>query len=59
MAKLTEDDVRMIIELNEERMLLRKKLNGLSQKAIADKFGVSQQRICEIVNQSRGAWSHV
>lgn len=58
-AKLTEDDVRLILELDKERVRLKQKMQEVSQPAIAEKFGISKQRVWEIVNQNRGAWRHV
>jgi len=58
-AKLTADQVRQIRELDRERVVLKEKLANLSQRAIADRFGVSKQRVWEIVNFRNGAWSHV
>jgi len=58
-AKLTEDDVRLILELDKERVRLKQKMQEVSQPAIAEKFGISKQRVWEIVNADRGAWRHV
>ena len=58
-AKLTADQVRQIRELDRERVVLKEKLANLSKRAIADRFGVSKQRVWEIVNFRNGAWSHV
>jgi predicted DNA-binding protein (UPF0251 family) len=58
-AKLTADQVRQIRELDRERVVLKEKLADLSQRAIADRFGVSKQRVWEIVNFRNGAWGHV
>lgn len=58
-AKITEDDVRLIIELDRERRRAKEKLDSLSQRAIAEKFGISKQRVWEIVNSRDGAWGHV
>jgi DNA invertase Pin-like site-specific DNA recombinase len=59
LAKITEDDVRLIIELDQERRRVKTLLDTLSQRAIAEKFGISKQRVWEIVNSHQGAWSHV
>jgi DNA-binding Lrp family transcriptional regulator len=59
LAKITEDDVRLIIELDQERRRVKALLDTLSQRAIAEKFGISKQRVWEIVNSHQGAWSHV
>lgn len=58
-AKLTADQVRQIRELDRERVVLKEKLADLSQRAIADRFGISKQRVWEIVNFRNGAWGHV
>ena len=58
-AKLTADQVRQIRELDRERVELKEKLADLSQRAIADRFGISKQRVWEIVNFRNGAWGHV
>lgn len=58
-AKLTADQVRQIRELDRERVVLKEKLADLSQRAIADRFGVSKQRVWEIVNFRNGAWGHI
>lgn len=58
-AKITEDDVRLILELDQERRRVKALLDSLSQRAIAEKFGISKQRVWEIVNAHQGAWSHV
>lgn len=58
-AKVTEDDVRLIIELDQERRKIKALLDTLSQRAIAEKFGISKQRVWEICNARDGAWSHV
>lgn len=56
-AKITEEDVKLIRELDQERRALEAKVKGLSQSAIADKFNISKQRVWEIC--SGGGWSHV
>ena len=58
-SKITEDDVRLILELDQERRRAKEKLDSLSQRAIGEKFGISKQRVWEIVNARDGAWSHV
>ncbi len=58
-AKITEDDVRLILELNQERVRTKEKLDSLSQRAIGEKFGISKQRVWEIVNARDGCWGHV
>lgn len=56
-SKLTEDDVRMIRELDQERRQLEEKVRSLSQRSIADKFNISKQRVWEIC--SGEGWSHI
>lgn len=58
-SKLTEDDVRMILALDQERRKVKAQLDSISQAAIAEKFGISKQRVWEICNARDGAWSHV
>jgi predicted DNA-binding protein (UPF0251 family) len=58
-AKIDEDDVRLILELNQERIRTKEKLDSLSQRAIGEKFGISKQRVWEIVNARDGCWRHV
>lgn len=56
-AKLTEEDVKLILALNEERLEIRKKLKEVSIEGIARKFDMSPSVIGRIV---RGhAWRHV
>ena len=56
-SKLTEDDVRQIWALVAERESLRKRLSGLTNKAIAERLGVHVRTIERILYE--GAWSHV
>jgi predicted DNA-binding protein (UPF0251 family) len=58
-SKLTEDDVRLILELNELRLQKKAELDELSQSKIAEKFGISKQRVWEICSAYKGAWRHV
>lgn len=58
-AKLTEEDVKLILELDQERRRLKAELESLSMPAIAEKFGISKQRVWEIVTAHRGAWGHI
>ena len=44
-SKLTEDDVRLIRGLVDERVRLRQEASLLSNAHIADKFGVSKRAI--------------
>lgn len=52
-AKLTASDVRLIRELLTERDRLREKLRGLSLRAIAEKFEVSNSTIHAIAAEGR------
>ena len=58
-SKLEEGDVELILELDQERRRVKAKLDTLSHQAIANKFGISKQRVWEICNAWDGAWSHV
>jgi predicted DNA-binding protein (UPF0251 family) len=58
-SKLTEGDVELIIELDQERRRVKELLETLSQQSIASKFGISKQRVWEICNARDGAWGHV
>jgi hypothetical protein len=58
-SKLTEDDVRLIVQLNDLREQKKQELAELSQRKIGEKFGISSQRVWEICNQWDGAWRHV
>jgi predicted DNA-binding protein (UPF0251 family) len=58
-CKLSEDDVRVIRELDRERVRLKERLNEVSQRAIGEQFGISKQRVWEIVNYRDGAWGHL
>lgn len=59
LAKITEEDVQLILELDQERKRVKALLDTLSQQAIADKFGISKQRVSVICNSHKGAWGHV
>jgi predicted XRE-type DNA-binding protein len=56
-AKLTDEDIKHIRALNAERIALRDRLDAVSQKAIAEKFGISQSRVSEICNGT--GWGHI
>jgi hypothetical protein len=56
-AKLTEDDVKLILALNQERLEIRKRLKQVSIEAIANKFDMSPTVIGRIVNGH--SWRHV
>jgi len=56
-AKLTNDDVLMIRELVGYRDELKKKAADLTNKKLAEKFGVHNRTIDRIT--AGGAWSHV
>lgn len=49
-AKLTPDDVQLIRALAAERAKLREQADRISQKALAEKFGVSQTTISCVEN---------
>ena len=56
-AKLTEEDVELILALNSERLRLKEELSRVTTTAMADKFGVSVSVICRIA--SGHDWTHV
>lgn len=56
-AKLTEEDVKLIIELGEERLRLKAELEKVKQSAVAEKFGVVASVISRI--QNAHDWRHV
>ena len=56
-SKLSEDDVRLIRLLLEDRNKLREELKSLSNRAIGEKFGVKACTIDRI--SSGGGWAHV
>jgi hypothetical protein len=56
-AKLTEYDVKLILELDEERREIRQRLQDLKIAKIAEKFDVSATVISRIVNGHE--WRHV
>jgi len=55
-AKLTDEDVRLIRKSEIERRRLREELAQLSNRALADKFGVTQRCIERVLGEG---WSHV
>ena len=57
LAKLTEHDVKLLREINKERLELHRKLAPLSLAALADKFGVSKGTIKQVL--SGETWTHV
>lgn len=56
-AKITEEDVALILELYEEGKALRQRLRTLSLKGIGEKFGIKPQTVYDIV--SGRSWRHV
>ena len=56
-AKLTDDDILMIRELVTIRDDLKLQASQLTNKCIAEKFGVHYRTIDRIT--SGGAWSHI
>ena len=56
-SKLTDDDVLMIRELVNIRDDLKLQASQLTNKCIAEKFGVHHRTIDRIT--AGGAWSHV
>lgn len=55
-AKLTDDDVRLIRRAEIERRRLREQAEQLSNRALAEKFGVSPRCIERVLGDG---WSHV
>ena len=56
-AKLTDDDVKLILSCVEERKRLRAQASELSAKSLAEKFGVHQRTIEKVI--SGESWGHV
>lgn len=56
-AKLTPEDVILIRKLAEERVMHVNQARELSNKKIAEKFGVNASTIDKIVNIR--AWAHI
>jgi hypothetical protein len=56
-SKLTEEDVELILELNKERLRLKKELSRVTTIAMAEKFGVSNGVISRIC--AGHDWRHV
>lgn len=56
-AKLTPEDVILIRKLAEERLMHVNQARELSNKKIAEKFGVNASTIDKIVNIR--AWAHI
>ena len=56
-SKLTEDDVRLINAAVDERNRLRMEAKQLSNKSLADKFGVSLRTMDRVT--SGETWGHV
>lgn len=56
-AKLTEEDVRLIHELVAERDEMKRQLAGLTNAAIAEKFGVHRRTIDRVT--ALEGWGHV
>lgn len=56
-SKLTEEDARLILKLMEERKKLVEQASHLTTAALAEKFGVAKQTICDL---SMGkTWKHI
>lgn len=56
-SKLTEDDVRLILAVVDDREKLKRQLAGLTNAKLAEKFGVHRRTIDRIT--ACGGWSHV
>jgi len=55
-AKLTEDDVRLIREIVDEREAMRRRLKTMTNAAIARKFGVHLRTIDRVATGE--TWIH-
>ena len=51
--KLTDDDVRLIRELAEERAELLRRAGAISNRNLAAKFGISRDHVDQIVRYRR------
>lgn len=56
-AKLDEEDIRLIFAAVEERKRLRDEANRLSNKALAEKFGVHVRTIDKVTAYE--TWTHI
>ena len=56
-SKLTDDDVRMILQIVEDREEMKRVLKGMTNAAIAHKFGVHVRSIDRVVTGV--TWGHV
>ena len=56
-SKLSESDVKLILDCVEERKRLRAQANELSTKSLAEKFGVHRRTIENVI--SGETWGHV
>lgn len=56
-ALLTEHDVKLIRALAEDRSQLRTQMLRISDRSLADKFGVSESAIRKVIY--RESWVHV
>ena len=56
-ARLTDEDVRLIRQLDEERKRHAEAAKELSRAKVAEKFGVHQRTIENVLR--RTTWSHV
>ena len=56
-AKLDEHDIALIRDLVAERNRLRRRAAALSNRALAEKFGVHHRTIEKLI--SRETWVHV
>lgn len=52
-AKISEEDVNLIIDLSYEREDLEERLKEISTKALADRFGISRQRVWDIYRKHK------
>lgn len=47
-AKISETDIDLIIDLSNEREELEARIKQITNQALADRFGITRQRVWEI-----------
>ena len=55
MNKLTNEDIKLILECAKERKRLRKEIAELKSEVLAEKFGVSKSAINDVISGRRDA----
>lgn len=56
-SKLTEDDVRLILAVVDERERIKQQLRQMTNAKLAEKFGVHVRTIDRVT--ACGGWAHV